>query len=365
MNASQVAFWTRILAAKHEWKNTHIAGDTSSILPQKVTVGGSGQLSCQVAALLGFPEVTNEIVMQCTLAHHHLKQTSRRDGASVFLCVCVCWLSHLGSSRQLVQIWPGFLCLCFIPAHLVFLSILLLFFGELFLASCLLLSLLRLFSVSPSPPPTSLSPWAVCDAVRRKPNWIASEFWTTGFNFRCLQCTIICIICLSFFPISSPQLSFHNLNFSLLRHLSSFPRRLLLQAHCAFGSPPALILTESKHSCNAGTTRVIDKPVSYRDRNTGCPLIKRMDSFFMFPVLPLFSLHPRPHISVEFLVTKWKHSHLLCQHSCTFLGSIIPAPTKAHMHSFTRGVLPSICWMDRPSRTSGEIRTAEAKDTGL
>lgn len=44
-----------------------------------------------------------------------------------------------------------------------------------------------------------------------------------------------------------------------------------------------------------------------------------------------------PQISVEFLVTKWKHSHLPCQQSRTFLNPSFPPPqSRTHTHALFR-----------------------------
>lgn len=123
-----------------------------------------------------FPEVTYEIVIEFILAHGRLVKTRRTFA-----------LSHLGSS------WAAGLDLAQLSLPLFSFSFLRFEccsfpFSLIVIIFSFVSLLLPVYSYSnPPPPPTFLSPQAVCDAVRRKLHRLASRFWTTDFNFRCLQ----------------------------------------------------------------------------------------------------------------------------------------------------------------------------------
>lgn len=103
---------------------------------------------------------------------------------------------------------------------------------------------------------------------------------------------------------------------------------------------------ESKHSCGGEATNVTDRPIDYQDLGRGGSTSgprKKMDSFqFRIPQTCIILPASSPQISEECLVTKWKHSPLLCQRAHTFKGSIIPTPTMTYTHTHTH--MPSFIW---------------------
>ncbi len=192
------ASWATLCAGHTSWQrgmneNTHIAVSANYHKKKRGQMKSPVEEveSCLVKwrALLGhsFPEVTNEIVMRFTLAHCRLIQTWRRD--VVCVRVCVCWLS-LTSGIQLSS-WFGFdptfsAFVLFLPSfvHCSFHLNPIIIFSLLFLLpvySCAFFSSFRL-SFSTHVPVAPSSVWR----CGRKLSRIASELWTTDFNFRCL-----------------------------------------------------------------------------------------------------------------------------------------------------------------------------------
>ena len=150
-----------------------------------------------------FPEVTNKLVMGFILAHSRLKQTRRDCMCVLCVCVCVCEIERERDSDPLtsgIQLTSWFR---FGPTFSAFVLVLLSQFCAFWFSftshycfSALICPFFFLFTLVPSstllvsfslPPPMFLLPWAVCDAVWRNLKRLASECWTTVFNFYCLS----------------------------------------------------------------------------------------------------------------------------------------------------------------------------------
>ncbi len=190
---SHIVRWTHILAARHEWKHTH---RSLSKLPQKEkgtdeeSGRGSGELSCQMAgtarAQLPWGDKWNSHAVHSGSLPSH---SDLEERCCVCACVCVCWLS-LTSGIQLSS-WFGFdptfsAFVLFLPSfvHCSFHLNPIIIFSLLFLLpvySCAFFSSFRL-SFSTHVPVAPSSVWR----CGRKLSRIASELWTTDFNFRCL-----------------------------------------------------------------------------------------------------------------------------------------------------------------------------------
>lgn len=201
------------------------------------------------------------------------------------------------------------------------------------------------------PPPTFLSPQALCDAVWRKLNQSASELLTTDFNFQCLKLTPFKLSFKIGFisPFAPPQLQ------CVETFITDGSLTGCWHRHCVFGSPD-LLWIQTALQCWNHQVWLTGQYIETRGETETLIALLKTDGFPSHFLLLHYSACVLAADLCGIPCNQMKTFPSAMSAVPHFLTSIIPTPTKSHtqMHDFSWGVPPYICWMDCLLHTRGK-----------